>query len=76
MTENTKDGEIHLQSQNYFIDGDFTVLFLQSYGQFIVMDNETFNSIYVQMFMLGKYDPDLFEPVVTSPYSRIYRLKK
>jgi len=41
-----------------------------------VMDSETFNSTYVQMFMLEKYDKNLFELVVSSPYSKIYKLKK
>jgi hypothetical protein len=49
---------------------------MQSYGQFVVMDNETLHSMYVQMFILGKYDKDLFELVVSSPYSKIYRLKR
>ncbi len=51
-------------------------VYMQSYGQFVVMDNETFNSMYVQMFMLEKYDKTLFELVVSSPYSKIYKLKK
>jgi dolichyl-diphosphooligosaccharide--protein glycosyltransferase/undecaprenyl-diphosphooligosaccharide--protein glycosyltransferase len=49
---------------------------MKSYNKFIVMDVETFNSIYVQMFILGRYDKELFELVVASPYSRIYKLKK
>jgi hypothetical protein len=48
---------------------------MQSYGQFIVMDTQTFNSTYVQMFILGKYNKELFELVVSSPYSKIYKLK-
>jgi hypothetical protein len=40
------------------------------------MDRETYNSAYVQMFMLGNYDKELFELVVASPYSKIYKIKK
>jgi len=40
------------------------------------MDSQTFNSMYVQMFILGKYDKDLFELVISSPYSKIYKVKK
>jgi len=39
------------------------------------MNESVFNSIYVQMFLLGNYDKELFELVVKSPYTRIYRLK-
>jgi dolichyl-diphosphooligosaccharide--protein glycosyltransferase/undecaprenyl-diphosphooligosaccharide--protein glycosyltransferase len=58
------------------VDGELCVVYLQSYGKVIVMDKETYNSAYVQMFMLGNYDKNLFELVVSSPYSKIYRVKK
>ena len=76
MTQNTKEGKVHLQSQLYHADGEFAIIYMRSYGQFVVMDSETFNSTYVQMFMLEKYDQNLFELVVSSPYSKIYKLKK
>jgi dolichyl-diphosphooligosaccharide--protein glycosyltransferase/undecaprenyl-diphosphooligosaccharide--protein glycosyltransferase len=69
-------GTPQVKSQLMHMDGEFCVVFLQSYGQMIVMDRETYNSTYVQMFMLGKYDKELFELVVSSPYSKIYKLKK
>ena len=76
MTQNTKEGKVQLQSQLYHADGEFAVVYMKSYNTFIVMDSETFNSTYVQMFMLEKYDHNLFELVVSSPYSKIYKLKK
>ncbi len=76
ITQNTKEGETQLQSQLYHADGEYAVVYMKSYGQIIVMDIETFNSMYVQMFMLGKYDKNLFELVVSSAYSKIYKLKK
>jgi dolichyl-diphosphooligosaccharide--protein glycosyltransferase/undecaprenyl-diphosphooligosaccharide--protein glycosyltransferase len=76
ITQNTKEGKVQLQSQLYHAGGEFAIVYMQSYGQFVVMDTETFNSTYVQMFMLEKYDSNLFELVVSSPYSKIYRLKK
>jgi len=76
VTSFEKSGEIKLQSQLYHPDGELVVVYMRNYGKFIVMDLQTFNSTYVQMFILGKYDKTLFEPVVTSLYSRIYRLKR
>jgi len=76
VTQITKEGKTQLQSQHYHADGQFAVVYMKSYGQFIIMDSETFNSTYVQMFMLEKYDKNLFELVVSSPYSKIYKLKK
>ena len=74
-TQNTNDNKIQLQSQLYHVDGKYAVVYMKSYNRFIVMDIETFKSTYVQMFILGKYDKELYELVVTSPYTRIYRLK-
>ena len=76
ITENQKSGKIALQAQNYHSGGSYSIVYMKSYGQFIVMDNQTLHSIYVQMFVLGKYDKHLFELIVASPYSRIYRLKR
>ncbi len=76
VTQMTKQGQSQLQSQFYHADGKFVIVYMKSYGKFIIMDVETFKSTYVQMFMLEKYDKDLFELVVSSPYSKIYKLKK
>lgn len=76
ITQNTNEGEVKLQSQRYHASGAYVVVYMQSYGQFVIMDSQTFESTYVQMFILGKYDPSLFELVVSSPYSKIYKLKK
>jgi len=75
-TQNTKNGQIKLKSQILQPDGEYSIVFMKSYGRFVIVDNTTLNSLYVQMFILGKYDKDLFELVVASPYSRIYKLKK
>jgi dolichyl-diphosphooligosaccharide--protein glycosyltransferase/undecaprenyl-diphosphooligosaccharide--protein glycosyltransferase len=76
VTQNTKGGEIKTQAQRYYANAPFIVVYMKSYNKFIVMDAQTFNSTYVQMFVLGQYDHNLFELVVASPYSRIYKLKK
>jgi len=70
-----KSGKIEVATQPYHPDGQFVVMYLSAYGKFVVMDTTTFHSMYVQMFLLGKYDKNLFELVVSSPYSRIYKLK-
>ncbi|MCK5536577.1 MAG: hypothetical protein KAI79_07105, partial [Bacteroidales bacterium] len=75
VTQNTKDNKVQLQSQTFHADGEYAIVYMKSYGRFVVMDIETFNSTYVQMFMLGKYDKNLFDLVVSSPYSKIYKLK-
>jgi dolichyl-diphosphooligosaccharide--protein glycosyltransferase/undecaprenyl-diphosphooligosaccharide--protein glycosyltransferase len=76
ITQMTKNGETKVQVQRYHPEGDAVVIYMKSYGQFLVMDTQTFNSMYVQMFILGRYDRNLFELLVSSSYSKIYRLKK
>uniref|UniRef100_UPI003565B58A peptide-binding protein n=1 Tax=Sulfurovum sp. TaxID=1969726 RepID=UPI003565B58A len=76
VTQNTIEGSPQLQSRLYHPDGEYAIVYMKSYGKFIVMDRETFDSMYVQMFILEKYDKNLFELVVSSPYSKIYKLKK
>jgi dolichyl-diphosphooligosaccharide--protein glycosyltransferase/undecaprenyl-diphosphooligosaccharide--protein glycosyltransferase len=75
-TQNTPSAKIQMQSQLMHIDAEYSIVYMKSYGKFLIMDNKTFNSTYVQMFVLGKYDKNLFELVVSSPYSKIYKLKK
>lgn len=76
VTKNAKDGSVLKKLQHYEDDGKYVVVYMGSYGRFIVMDTKIYHSVYVQMFVLGNYDENLFEPAVSSPYSRIYRLKK
>jgi len=75
ITQNIANGKMLSQSQHYHMDGKYVVIYMKSYGRFIVMDIEIFNSTYVQMFILGKYDKNLFELVVSSAYTKIYKLK-
>jgi len=52
-----------------------TVIYLASYGQFLILDEASFNSTYVQLFVLEHYDKNLYEPVEMTPYAKIYKLK-
>ncbi len=72
-----KDNTIVADKKEFFNkNGSMVVLYLESYGKYIVMTKNYYNSMYVQMGLLGNYDKDLFELVVKSPYSRIYKVKK
>jgi len=76
ITQYQSNNKLQLQSKLYHIDGEYAVIYMKSYNVFVVMDQETFRSMYVQMFMLEKYDKDFFELVISSPYSKIYKIKK
>ena len=76
IVEYRPNGKSIVQSEVKNLDGQFSIVYLKSYGKFIIMDRTTYHSAYVQMFMLEKYDKNLFELVVGSPYSKIFKIKK
>ena len=51
------------------------LIFMQSYNTFLLLDEQMYNSLFIQLFVLENYDKDLFEPVILSPYAKVYRLK-
>ena len=75
-TLNRPDGTTTYSTQHYPNNGEYVVIYMKGYGRFLVMDMQTFKSTYIQMFVLGNYDKSLFELVVSSPYTKIYRLKR
>ncbi|SFV55406.1 Oligosaccharyltransferase PglB [hydrothermal vent metagenome] len=70
------DGKSVRESNVNHIDGTLCIVFMRTYNSFVVMDKETYNSAYVQMFMLDNHDKNLFELVVSSPYGKTYKIKK
>ncbi|WP_187647895.1 STT3 domain-containing protein [Nitrosophilus labii] len=71
----TKDGKVVKQKQSLRKNAPLSVISLSSYQSFLIVDDEMLNSLYIQMFVFDNYDKDLFEPIVISPWSKIYRVK-
>ncbi len=65
-----------VQEQQFDSNANYVAVYLKPNNSFIIMDADTFDSAYIQMFLLGRYDHNLFELVISSPYSKIYRLKR
>ena len=57
-------------------NADISIIFMQSYNSFLILDENMYNSLFIKMFVLEEYEKDLFEPVILSPYAKVYRLKK
>jgi hypothetical protein len=49
---------------------------MKNYHQILVLDKRMYNSTFVQMFVLEKYDKDLFEPVIMTPLVKVFKLKR
>jgi len=71
-----KDGKVHSQEQVVHTNASLYLIFMQSYNRFLLLDEEMFHSTYIQLFVLGRYDANLFEPVIISPMASVYRLKR
>jgi len=66
--------KLKINRQSFASEG-LNVIFMASYNQFLVLDDYYFNSTYIQMFVLEQYDKNLFQPVILSPMTKIYKLK-
>jgi dolichyl-diphosphooligosaccharide--protein glycosyltransferase/undecaprenyl-diphosphooligosaccharide--protein glycosyltransferase len=69
------DGKLGVHRLQQHKDGSLIILTLQSYNKILIMDTQMFNSTYIQMFFLENYDKEYFEPVIISPWSKVYRVK-
>jgi undecaprenyl-diphosphooligosaccharide--protein glycosyltransferase len=55
--------------------GDLSVIFMSNYNAFLILDEKTYNSLYIQLMVLEKYNKDLFEKVISNPNVKVYKLK-
>jgi len=62
-------------NEQHFSSEGVNVIFMSSYGRFLILDDFYLNSAYIQMFVFDHYDPKLFEPVLSDPMSKVYKLK-
>jgi dolichyl-diphosphooligosaccharide--protein glycosyltransferase/undecaprenyl-diphosphooligosaccharide--protein glycosyltransferase len=71
------DNNMHLRVTQKIINlsSDISVIFMASYNTFVIVDEKTYHSLYVQLFILQNYDKKLFEPVILSPGAKVYKLK-
>ena len=76
MTQYDPSGYLRVQKQLFNMMAPVSVIFMKNYNKFLVVDQQTLNSTYFQLFVLEQYDPELFEPVIMSPIAKVYRLKK
>jgi undecaprenyl-diphosphooligosaccharide---protein glycotransferase len=74
-TAYSADRKLHVQSQLVNFTSNINLIFLASYNTFIVLDEASYNSTYVQLFLLENYDKNLYEMVINTPSAKVYKLK-
>ncbi len=67
--------ELQVQQELVNFTANFNVIYMQNYNAILVLDEATYNSLYIQLMVLEKYDENLFERVLMNPHVKIYKLK-
>jgi dolichyl-diphosphooligosaccharide--protein glycosyltransferase/undecaprenyl-diphosphooligosaccharide--protein glycosyltransferase len=71
------DKNMHLKKHVQLVNlaSDISVIYMANYNTFLIVDEATYNSLFIQLFVLQNYDKRLFEPVILSPSAAVYKLK-
>ncbi|MDQ1245221.1 MAG: undecaprenyl-diphosphooligosaccharide---protein glycotransferase [Campylobacterota bacterium] len=75
QTSYDKNMKFSKNVQTANLSADVNIIYMSSYNTFLVVDEETYNSLYVQLMVLEEYDRALFEEVIMTPQAKVYRLR-
>lgn len=70
-----QNGKLNINRQTVTPMSRLSIIYLESFQRFILLDNEYLNSTFIQMYVFENYDKTLFEPVILNPLVKIYKLK-
>lgn len=62
--------------KEYANDSNLIYLYLKSHNKAIIMDDNIFQSFFIQAFFFENYDKTLMDLSIRNKYSLVYRLKK
>lgn len=71
------DKNMQLQKEIKIVDNNsnINIVYMSNYNTFLLLDEATYNSLYIQLMVLEEYDKNLFEPVIGNPHAKVYKLK-
>ncbi|WP_333804531.1 STT3 domain-containing protein [Sulfurospirillum sp.] len=75
QTAYTPDLKLVKEQNTLHSNGLFSIIYMQAYNTFLILDEDMFNSTYIQLFVLENYDERFFEPVSLEAYAKVYKLK-
>lgn len=75
QTAYTPDFKFVKEQNTIHPNGLFSIIYMQAYNTFLILDDAMFNSSYIQLFVLENYDERFFEPITLEAYAKVYRLK-
>jgi len=74
ITSYDKSGKLHKIIKNVHQNG-LNLVYMKSYGKWLIMDDFYFNSAYIQLFVFENTG-GLFEEVILNPLVKVYKVKK
>jgi dolichyl-diphosphooligosaccharide--protein glycosyltransferase/undecaprenyl-diphosphooligosaccharide--protein glycosyltransferase len=75
QTSFDKNMQLHKSIQKLNPQAGLSMIYMKNYNTILILDEPTYNSLYIQLFVLENFDPKLFEPKVSSPLAKVYKLK-
>ena len=75
QTAYTSDFKLIKEQNTIHPNGLFSIIYMQAYNTFLILDEDMLNSTYIQLFVLENYDERFFEPISLEAYAKVYRLK-
>lgn len=75
QTSYDKNMKLHKEQKISNPDADVTIIYMSNYSTFLVLDEKTYNSLFIRLMVLEEYDRTLFEEVILNPHVKIYKLK-
>lgn len=74
-TSYTKNMQLQVDEQLVDFSAKLTLIYMENYRTFILLDEKAYNSLFVQMMVLERYDEALFEKIIFEPNVKVYKLK-
>jgi len=71
-----REGNFNKNIIEYDHNSNIYLIYMQSYGQFLLIDKKFYDSLFIRLFVLEDYDKKIYEPVILDPWTKIYRLKR
>jgi undecaprenyl-diphosphooligosaccharide--protein glycosyltransferase len=71
------DENMQLKKEMKIVDvnSNINIVYMSNYKTFLLLDEATYNSLYIQLMVLEEYDKNLFEKVAGNPHAKVYKLK-
>ncbi len=72
----TQNGKLEKNVQTINPNSNISIIYMKSYNSFLIVDESMYNSLFIKLFVLEEYDNTLFEPLIMSPYAKVYKVKR